>query len=645
MLGPTEVIIMIVRHAILFTAVLLICAQNTSSFPFEKFTNSLETRILNTKLTTVTNWEKERVPLASTEALRKNIEEFFSKPRNHEQDADHKTVVMMKLAKTFKKYGLFTEIQAFPATIAGDEDKDTELYGMNVVGILQGHNWGTSEDQITIIGSHYDTYLDSSGVDDGGSGVSAMLEVARVMTAQCKLNNSIMFAAFDLEEYGLLGSNFFVNRYFIPQYLLNSRGTLQGAFIIDSVLNFNENEFSQSITEELEKAAPEVVLDIMKNSQRGDFLQVVSREGFDDKTSEIYRRNWESLDNPSMKIKEIVLPETDSKLMAFMLKDYPSLVRSDHSNFWLHNHLEKLESLPAVFISDSGPFREKMKKCDHNDCDGLSMLTEKNMRFLKKTTDTLIKTVLSLGEGMCGLIKRRNDKVRQPLMDKAKTNLVPPQQDIMNKMADKDRSELNLSESSSRKYKREAKETNDDSKSLKKSGKKSKLRQMSLASYLSALEGPQANTATLNQAQPAQPTSFAIQGNYILPANAILAQPPGTVALSATQQQSDRMPNSQNSAPLHQINPSQVQINPTSQSFASSPLQSASPSSLASLLANSAQAAQATIGNVNSAINPLLQQAQLNPQRRITVPAGLLLAKNAYATFMNSFGRFLPFRG
>lgn len=46
-----------------------------------------------------------------------------------------------------------------------------------------------------------------SGVDDNGSGVAALLETAKIICRQNKegktRQNTIIFASFDLEEYGM----------------------------------------------------------------------------------------------------------------------------------------------------------------------------------------------------------------------------------------------------------------------------------------------------------------------------------------------------------------------------------------------------------------------------------------------------------
>ena len=50
-----------------------------------------------------------------------------------------------------------------------------------------------------VIGAHYDTVGNTSGLNDNGSGVGVMLEMVRLLE-HCKTKYSIIFVAFDLEE-------------------------------------------------------------------------------------------------------------------------------------------------------------------------------------------------------------------------------------------------------------------------------------------------------------------------------------------------------------------------------------------------------------------------------------------------------------
>jgi aminopeptidase YwaD len=96
--------------------------------------------------------------------------------------------------------------------------------GVNVVGILQGSDPQLSSEYV-VIGAHYDHLgLGGSeslaskpegqihhGADDNASGTSALLELARVMSAdRLKVKRSIIFIAFSGEELGLLGSAAYV---------------------------------------------------------------------------------------------------------------------------------------------------------------------------------------------------------------------------------------------------------------------------------------------------------------------------------------------------------------------------------------------------------------------------------------------------
>ncbi len=56
-----------------------------------------------------------------------------------------------------------------------------------------------------IVGAHYDTVPGSPGADDNGSGVAVMLMLAELLSRQAP-KRTVHLIAFDLEEYGLVGS-------------------------------------------------------------------------------------------------------------------------------------------------------------------------------------------------------------------------------------------------------------------------------------------------------------------------------------------------------------------------------------------------------------------------------------------------------
>ena len=87
----------------------------------------------------------------------------------------------------FKEYGLLTESQTFAI-----EGMDSNF--RNIVGIM---NPGKTRE--LLITSHYDHISNSVGADDNLSGVSVMLEVARIISTM-DINITVKFISFTLEE-------------------------------------------------------------------------------------------------------------------------------------------------------------------------------------------------------------------------------------------------------------------------------------------------------------------------------------------------------------------------------------------------------------------------------------------------------------
>ena len=98
----------------------------------------------------------------------------------------------------------------------------------NVIGILEGRD-DTLKKEAIVIGAHYDhlghggtsSLAPNStdihhGADDNASGVSAMIEIARLIKESKSNKRTIIFVAFSGEEEGLIGSKFFVNNPVFP---------------------------------------------------------------------------------------------------------------------------------------------------------------------------------------------------------------------------------------------------------------------------------------------------------------------------------------------------------------------------------------------------------------------------------------------
>lgn len=68
---------------------------------------------------------------------------------------------------------------------------------------------GTSQsDRPILIGAHYDAVVGTPGADDNASGVATLLELAQAFAAQ-PAHHPVRLVAFDLEEPGRIGSDFY----------------------------------------------------------------------------------------------------------------------------------------------------------------------------------------------------------------------------------------------------------------------------------------------------------------------------------------------------------------------------------------------------------------------------------------------------
>lgn len=82
----------------------------------------------------------------------------------------------------------------------------TTYNGRNIIATQLGK---TNPDDIYIICAHYDSKDDYSA-DDNASGTTAVLEIARILSTQC-FDNTIIYALWDEEEDGLVGSHYYAN--------------------------------------------------------------------------------------------------------------------------------------------------------------------------------------------------------------------------------------------------------------------------------------------------------------------------------------------------------------------------------------------------------------------------------------------------
>ncbi len=87
-----------------------------------------------------------------------------------------------------------------------------------------------------LIGAHYDTVPGTSGADDNGTGVAVLLELAREFSSK-PLKYPVILVAFDMEEYGLLGSEHYAEKLKQKQQQLRLMISLEMLGYCDSTPN------------------------------------------------------------------------------------------------------------------------------------------------------------------------------------------------------------------------------------------------------------------------------------------------------------------------------------------------------------------------------------------------------------------------
>ncbi|MGE3062153.1 MAG: M28 family peptidase [bacterium] len=101
-------------------------------------------------------------------------------------------------------------------SVYGQDFFVSTYYVKNVVGLKRGL---ISHDTCIVIGAHYDDYSSNyniaPGADDNASGSAGVLEAARALMG-IESDYDIYFVLFTAEEWGLYGSDYFVNDFIIP---------------------------------------------------------------------------------------------------------------------------------------------------------------------------------------------------------------------------------------------------------------------------------------------------------------------------------------------------------------------------------------------------------------------------------------------
>jgi hypothetical protein len=220
----------------------------------------------------------------------------------------------------------------------------------NIVGTLTGT---TCPEKTLIVGAHYDGVSSGPGADDNASGVAAMLEVARVLSAQ-PLQASVDFAAFSFEEAGLVGSNQ------MAAAADSADRELLGVINFDMIAYTCDEPGCQDYPEGMEPVRP-----------TGDFLSVVGNSNSALLLNQFVAASAAAV--PGLVVLPLEVPGNGETL--------PDVRRADHAPFWDHG-------FQALFVTDTADLRNPNY---HLSTDELGTL---NLQFAADTANAAAATVV-----------------------------------------------------------------------------------------------------------------------------------------------------------------------------------------------------------------------------------------------------------
>ncbi|WP_206784008.1 M28 family metallopeptidase [Amycolatopsis sp. MtRt-6] len=75
------------------------------------------------------------------------------------------------------------------------------------------------KDNVVMLGAHLDSVTEGAGINDNGTGSAALLETALQLGSTPKVNNGVRFGFWSAEEFGLVGSTYYVDQLSFEQQL------------------------------------------------------------------------------------------------------------------------------------------------------------------------------------------------------------------------------------------------------------------------------------------------------------------------------------------------------------------------------------------------------------------------------------------
>jgi Zn-dependent M28 family amino/carboxypeptidase len=180
---------------------------------------------------------------------------------------------------------------------------------------------------LVVIGAHYDSIPASPGADDNASAVAALIELAQWIGPRLRddppAGARLQLAAYDLEEYGMVGS------WLHAKEIRKKRIPLRGMISLEMLGYIDHRPGSQKLPPMVKHLYPDV----------GDFIGVCGNEA----SQNLLQTVTQAMKSvPGLPVEHIAVPGNGELL--------PETRLSDHSPFWDLGY-------PALMITDTSFYR------------------------------------------------------------------------------------------------------------------------------------------------------------------------------------------------------------------------------------------------------------------------------------------------
>jgi hypothetical protein len=213
---------------------------------------------------------------------------------------------------------------------------------------------------LLIVGAHYDSAQDTPGADDNATGVAALLALAEFLQhardKSRRWQTRVQLAAYDLEEYGMIGS------WEHSRELQEAGVAVRGMISLEMLGYTDPRPGSQRLPSHLAHLYPSV----------GNFIGLCGNEASRELVAAI-EAGMRAI--PDLPIESLLVPGCGELLVEVRL--------SDHSSFWDRG-------FQAMMITDTSFFRNPHY---HQPTDTLQTL---DLDFLEKVTRGVCEAVLRL---------------------------------------------------------------------------------------------------------------------------------------------------------------------------------------------------------------------------------------------------------